>query len=64
MNRPLTCVSYRVLKCLKFLPLILEPWACADKSEHVQMNFLATVTEGVVYGVYKAVTRPSFSVAR
>ena len=29
-----------VLKCLKFLPLNLVPWACTKDSEHVQVNFL------------------------
>ena len=49
-----------VLKCLKFPPLILVPWACADKYNHVQMNFFATVTEGVAHGVHKVVSRSSF----
>ena len=48
-----------ILKCLKFPPLISEPWVCAEesKSEHAQDRFLATVAEGVVHGVYKIVTQ-------
>ena len=45
-----------VLKCLKFLPLNLgmhrRMRAYADE-------FLVMVTEGVVHGVYKVVTRSS-----
>ena len=44
-----------VLKCLKFLPLNLVPWACADE-------FLATVT--VVHVVYKVVTWSSLDVTQ
>ena len=51
-----------VLKCLKFPPLISELWGCAEESEHAQLNFRATVTEGVVHGVYTVVTRSSFGV--
>ena len=52
-----------VSKCLKFPPLNLVVWACADECEYVQMNFLLhRVTEGVSYGVYKVVTLLSFGV--
>ena len=37
-------------KCLKFLPLNFIPWAYADECAD---EFLVTVIEGVVYGVYK-----------
>ena len=47
--------SMEVLKCLKFLPLNLVPWACADE-------FLATVT--VVHVVYKVVTWSSLDVTQ
>ena len=47
--------STKVLKCLKLLLLNSEPCACADE-------FLATVTEGVVQGVYKVMTWSSFGV--
>ena len=65
-NGPLPCVSYEVLKCLKFPPLNFVPWTCADNSEHAHCadEFLATVAEGVVHSVYKVVTRSSFSVIR
>ena len=29
-----------VSKCFKFLPLILEPWPCADDLAHAPLNFL------------------------
>ena len=52
----------KVLKYLKFPPLILVPRACADNFAHAHMNFLSMVIEGVVHGVHKIVIRPSFSV--
>ena len=51
----LTDVS--VVFCSKFLPMISELWVSAGESKH-----LATETEGVVHGVYKAVTWSSFGV--
>ena len=58
VKHPLLAHSTEVLKCLKFPPLNLVPWACTVCAE----EFLAVVTEGVVHSVYKVVTRPSFSV--
>ena len=50
-----------VLKCLKFLPLILKLWAW-QTNEACTDEYLPMVTEGAVSGVYKVVTQLSFSV--
>ena len=38
------------------------PGTCTDKCGACADEFLVTVTEGVVHGVYKVVTRLSFGV--
>ena len=51
-----------ILKCLKFPPLNL-----VDMHRRIRVfadEFLATVTEGLVHGVYKVVTRSSFNIMR
>ena len=63
-NCPLPCMSYRNFKMFKIsasefgsLHMRRRMRACTDE-------FLATVNEGVVHGVYKVVTRSVFGVIR
>ena len=55
VKHPLPCGPTEDLKCLKFLTVNLVPLPVAD-------DFPTTVTECVVRGVYKVVTRSSFGV--
>ena len=53
---PITCAFCRSFK--KFLHLI------TPHIEHAQMNTVIMGTEGLLYGVYKVVTRSCFGVIR
>ena len=59
-KHPLPCTFSASSKMSKTSALNFVLCACADESEHDE--FLATVTEGLVYCVYKVVSWSSFGV--
>ena len=59
---PIPFASYEILKCFKISTSEFGTVGMGRRIRACTNEFLATITEGVVHGVYKVVTRSSFTV--